>query len=561
MLAVLANLSFGRKIALAFGGVLAIFTVVGAVVLTQLDTMMADVSTVERRYTTLNDIENMRSDLRSQILKLRSLGVKAQDRYVAEYRQHNDEFYENLDAAGTNRADIDPREKELRQAVRAAMQTWQRDIAERVVKRAEDDREQVREILRGADNSEKAQAIRDALSAYEDYLRSEVAGARAHLATAQTRAIWFLVGGLVIGLAVAVLAGTSLVRSMAQPAARITEALKGLAQDDPSVRMNLSARRDEIGQMADAVRTLREATDKRLRLESEQAEENRRREERTKRLEELMQTFERDIGTIMQTLRASSEQLDSTAHTMSNAASQAADRVATVASSAEQASTNVDTVASSAQELSNSIGEIGRQVNRSTEIATNAAEEAQTTTETVQGLQTAARNIGEVVTMIQDIADKTNLLALNATIEAARAGEAGKGFAVVADEVKTLANQTSKATQQIESEIRSVQNQTEQAVDAIKSISNTIEEIKEVAHSIASAIEEQNSATDEIARNVAEAAEGTNQVTKSVEGVREAATETQDSSKEVTGAAENVAKQTRELSDTVDDFLKKVNAA
>jgi methyl-accepting chemotaxis protein len=87
----------------------------------------------------------------------------------------------------------------------------------------------------------------------------------------------------------------------------------------------------------------------------------------------------------------------------------------------------VQTVASAAEELSASIGEISEQVGKSTELARHAVEDARRTDATVDGLAQAAQKIGEVVTLIQDIASQTNLLALNATIEAARAGDAGKG--------------------------------------------------------------------------------------------------------------------------------------
>ena len=86
----------------------------------------------------------------------------------------------------------------------------------------------------------------------------------------------------------------------------------------------------------------------------------------------------------------------------------------------------------------------------------------------VEGLAAGTHKIGEVVTLIQNIASQTNLLALNATIEAARAGEHGKGFAVVASEVKALANQTAKATEEISAQIQDIQNATGEAVNAIQ---------------------------------------------------------------------------------------------
>jgi methyl-accepting chemotaxis protein len=129
--------------------------------------------------------------------------------------------------------------------------------------------------------------------------------------------------------------------------------------------------------------------------------------------------------------------------------------------SAETASNNVGTVAAAAEELSGSIRDISRQMARS------------------------ADRIGEVVRLMNDIAGQTNLLALNATIEAARAGEAGKGFAVVGTEVKSLAAQTAKATDEIQTQIAGIQAETNHVVATIGGISGTIEQISEIATSVA----------------------------------------------------------------------------
>src|SRR5581483_7802737 len=135
-------------------------------------------------------------------------------------------------------------------------------------------------------------------------------------------------------------------------------------------------------------------------------------------------------------------------------------------------------------------------------IAGDAVHQAERTDLRIAQLSKAATNIGNVVNLIADIAEQTNLLALNATIEAARAGEAGKGFAVVASEVKMLATQTAKATGDIGAQIAEMQSATQESVTAIKEIGATIGRIAEIATAIAASVEEQTTTTHEIAGNV-----------------------------------------------------------
>jgi methyl-accepting chemotaxis protein len=141
-------------------------------------------------------------------------------------------------------------------------------------------------------------------------------------------------------------------------------------------------------------------------------------------------------------------------------------------------------IASAADELAASVTEIDRQVSQANAIAGKAVSEAEWTNTMVRELNEAAGRIGDVVRLITDIAEQTNLLALNATIEAARAGEAGRGFAVVASEVKALAGQTAKATEDIAAQIAGMQKATTRAIEAIGAIERTIREIGEISGAI-----------------------------------------------------------------------------
>jgi len=264
------------------------------------------------------------------------------------------------------------------------------------------------------------------------------------------------------------------------------------------------------------------------------------------------------VKEVVDVVASASTELQSSAESLAGTAEESTRQSSTAAAAAEQASTSVQTVASAAEELSSSISEINRQVSQSAEIAKGAVDEATRTNTVIQGLAEAAEKIGEVVRLINDIASQTKLLALNATIEAARAGEAGKGFAVVASEVKNLADQTSKATTQIASQIGGMQTETKNAVSAISQIGATIGKISEISTTIASAVEQQGAATQEIARNVQQAAAGTQEVSNNISGVTQAATQTGAAAAEILKASGELAKQSDALKGEIDTFMSRL---
>ena len=389
--------------------------------------------------------------------------------------------------------------------------------------------------------------------------------AKDHAARQHASAMWNLWLQLAL-LATAVLSAAGMMwmvsRRVSGPLRQIEEAMLKVARGDLSAQVSFAGRKDEIGALAGAMQVFKDSMVEADRLRAEQKDnETRAVGQRKAEMAKLADAFQVTVGGIVDAVSTASSELERAARTLTRTAETTQQLSGVVAAASEEASANVQSVASASEQMTSSVDEIARQVQESSQIAGQAVSQAEKTDARITALSLAASRIGDVVKLITAIAEQTNLLALNATIEAARAGEAGRGFAIVAQEVKALAAQTAKATDEIGTQISSMQAATQESVGAIKEISGTIGRVAEIASMIAAAVEEQGAATQEISRNVHQAASGTAQVATNIIDVNRGANETGSASSQVLGSAQSLARESAHLRLEVEKFVTMVRAA
>ncbi len=388
------------------------------------------------------------------------------------------------------------------------------------------------------------------------------AKAEAHLLGLRqtTRQTFIFAAGLVLVLACGF--GFLIAGSITGPLRRLTSTMRVLADGETSVRIPNTQSANELGDMARAVEIFKANAVRNEELMAEQArQEERSRAEKTALMQQLADSFNESVGQIVSSVSAASDHLNHMASQVSGSSQNTNEQASAVAAAAEQVAANVQSVATATDEMTASVAEINTQVARASEVSSKATSAVGKTSQQMKVLSGMTDKIGEVVSMISDIASQTNLLALNATIESARAGEVGKGFAVVAGEVKELAGQTSNATGNIAKLIDDIQAGARAAVDGISEIGTVINELEVLSNGIAAAIEQQGVTAQEVARNVTEAAVGTQSVSGSIVTVSQTSQETNAASSQVRSSADDLSLQSGRLREEVDRFLDTIRAA
>jgi methyl-accepting chemotaxis protein len=555
----------GRQI-IGFGAVLLLMLILTAVAVWQVGkidqslTSIIDVNSVKQRYAI-----NFRGSVHDRAIALRDVVLVTDDSeletVIKDIRRLEGFYTEaavNMDQMFKNPELVTEQDRKLLTAIQE-IEAHTMPLIERVIADRQAGKMEAASTVLMADARPAFVEWLARINAFID-LQEEINQGIAH--ETQETASGFRAFMLVI-LAVSLALGGAFawwnIRSV-KPLTDVTKLLQSLAEGDLTAKVPEVKSKDEVGDIVSVASVFRDNLVRTEEMRSEQAAEVEARERRSRRVEELTSQFDQQVSDLLTAFGESATTMERTSVSMSGIASDTSQRASTVASASELATQNVETVSAATEELSASIQEIGRQVQKSSEIARRAVDEANLTDQQIQGLADSAQKIGEVVSLISELAEQTNLLALNATIESARAGEAGKGFAVVANEVKSLANQTANATEDISKQIGGIQAETENAVKAIKSISAIINEIHEIGTTIASSVEQQGAATREIALNVEQAAGGTRDVSGNIVEVTRAADETGTAAGQVTGVAQDLNQKSGLLRQQIETFLREVKA-
>lgn len=368
-----------------------------------------------------------------------------------------------------------------------------------------------------------------------------------------------------IALALSALAGVAVALLMrakiARPIGALSNYMTVLHAGDYTKDIPLADRRDEIGEMRQSIASFRESLIANRAMEEEQRQATAEKLAQQERVMALVREFDTFASAAVSAVATASSQLVAAANEISVISGKTNTQAVEVVEASVHTSGMVQTVAASLEQMSAASKDIASQALKSTELVNDANQAADLARVTSSEMLDSTRSIGTVTSLIDGIANQINLLALNAAIEAVHAGEAGKGFSVVAHEIKTLAQQTTAATEEITQKLAQVQGMAEKVALELQNLGQSVESVRMASTTIATAVEQQTDATADIARNMSETSTNVDRINANIGGIQHSTESTSAATEQILAASSGLAQQADELDEQVRLFLDRIKAA